>query len=166
MNNESTKIKERFDKLFTEWEKAVQDSRIRLSSRPQDYINNEPYHEIVKLGRGALPFLIEKLEQGVFFFNQAIMDIAGLKMGEITVKEKRVISEQEKSRLIIEWWKKEVIKMAIYRQKKDSDTWHWCRNCSNYPTSDYEERQSIIRPTTGELCNECLAKEKEGKCTK
>ena len=54
--------------------------------------------------------------------------------------------------------------MPIYRKKKGSDTWHWCKNCSNYPTSDYEERFFSGRPTSGELDNECLAKEKKGEC--
>jgi hypothetical protein len=36
-----------------------------------------------------------------------------------------------------------------YRRRNGSDTWHFCRNCSNWPTSNYVEQQS--RPTTGEL---------------
>ncbi len=56
--------------------------------------------------------------------------------------------------------------MITYRRRHDSDTWHWCRNCSTWPTSDYIEQQSEDRPTTGELCNQCLAKEKEGDCEK
>lgn len=48
------------------------------------------------------------------------------------------------------------------RRRKGSDTWHWCRNCSNYPTSNYDEKPG--RPTSGDLCNECRAKEKDGTC--
>ena len=51
-----------------------------------------------------------------------------------------------------------------YRRKKGKDTWHWCKNCSNWPTSDYEERQA--EPTTGEKCNECKSKERDGSCQK
>lgn len=54
--------------------------------------------------------------------------------------------------------------MAKYRKKKGSDTWHWCTNCSNWPTSDYDEREG--KPSSGELDNECQAKEKAGNCTK
>ena len=50
-----------------------------------------------------------------------------------------------------------------YRRRKDSDAWHWCRNCSNWPTSNYVEQQS--KPTSGELDNECKAKEAAGNCT-
>jgi hypothetical protein len=52
--------------------------------------------------------------------------------------------------------------MTIYRRKNDSDTWHWCRNCSNWPTSDYVEANA--KPTSGELDNECKAKEKARNC--
>lgn len=48
-----------------------------------------------------------------------------------------------------------------YRRKKGSDTWHWCRNCTNWPTSDYDERSS--RPSY-DLCNQCLGKERNDDC--
>lgn len=49
-----------------------------------------------------------------------------------------------------------------YRRRKGKDTWHWCQNCSNWPTSDYDVRYT--KPTSGELDNECLAKDKAGTC--
>lgn len=51
-----------------------------------------------------------------------------------------------------------------YRRRKESDTWHWCRNCSKWPKSNYESRAS--KPTSGDQCNECKAKVKDGKCMK
>ena len=51
-----------------------------------------------------------------------------------------------------------------YRKRKDRDTWHWCSNCNNWPTSNYEERPT--KPASGELCNECLGKDKNGTCKK
>jgi hypothetical protein len=51
-----------------------------------------------------------------------------------------------------------------YRRKQGSDTWHYCRNCSRWPTADYD--QETKRPTTGELCNECKGKDKAGTCAK
>ena len=63
MENENIGIKEKFDALFAEWEKVIQEPKIQLSSRPQDYIKNEPYREIVKLGKDVLPFIMEKLEE-------------------------------------------------------------------------------------------------------
>lgn len=52
--------------------------------------------------------------------------------------------------------------MPKYRRRRGSDTWHFCTNCSRWPTSDYDERHS--RPTNGELCNECRAKEQAHNC--
>lgn len=49
-----------------------------------------------------------------------------------------------------------------YRRREDSDTWHFCRNCSNYPTEAYKE--SSEKPSSGELCNQCQAKKKADRC--
>ena len=56
--------------------------------------------------------------------------------------------------------------MTEYRKRKGSDTWHWCTNCRNWPKDweDYDVRNS--RPTTGELDNECKAKDNRGNCDK
>lgn len=54
--------------------------------------------------------------------------------------------------------------MTEYRRKKDSDTWHWCKNCSNWPTSDYVTRRG--KPTSGELDDQCKSKEKKKTCQK
>jgi uncharacterized protein (DUF433 family) len=52
--------------------------------------------------------------------------------------------------------------VVVYRRRERHDTWHWCRNCSTWPTDNYEESSS--KPTTGELCNECHAKQRAGNC--
>ena len=51
-----------------------------------------------------------------------------------------------------------------YRKLYGKDAWHWCKNCSNWPTANFEEKAT--KPTSGELCNECRAKEKAGTCKK
>jgi hypothetical protein len=43
-----------------------------------------------------------------------------------------------------------------YRRRKGHDTWHFCSNRSEWPTTNYDEQQG--KPTTGELCNECKSK--------
>jgi hypothetical protein len=54
---------------------------------------------------------------------------------------------------------------SVWRKRKgiQYDTWHFCRNCSNWPTSDYDERST--KPTNGELCDECEAKKARGDCS-
>lgn len=49
-----------------------------------------------------------------------------------------------------------------YRKRNGYDTWHFCTNCSNWPTYDYQSKDS--KPTTGELCNECKSKQSAGTC--
>ena len=57
--------------------------------------------------------------------------------------------------------------MPEYRKKKDTDAWHWCKNCSKWPTSEYvkEWHSGTERPKTGELDNECKDKEEKKTCT-
>jgi len=52
--------------------------------------------------------------------------------------------------------------MPEYRKRKGKDTWHWCKNCSNWPTENYES--TWTKPKDGELDNECRAKESAGTC--
>jgi len=51
--------------------------------------------------------------------------------------------------------------IMFYRQKIDSDIWHWCINCSNWPDApvSYTERQFKKGSKIGKLCKECLANE-------
>jgi uncharacterized protein (DUF433 family) len=50
-----------------------------------------------------------------------------------------------------------------YRKRIGHDTWHFCSNCSNWPTKA-ESIEQTTKPTTGEFCNECRAKEMAGSC--
>lgn len=56
--------------------------------------------------------------------------------------------------------------VTYYCKSKNNDTWHWCRNCTDWPTSNYDEEvhPGIERPKTGELCSQCEMKEKAGEC--
>jgi hypothetical protein len=42
--------------------------------------------------------------------------------------------------------------MPTYVQAQGRDTWHWCRNCSNYPSRPAKTRATRPR---GDLCNQC-----------
>ena len=48
-----------------------------------------------------------------------------------------------------------------YVQGARSKTWHWCRNCSHYPSTIATMRPAC--PPT-DLCKECQAKESDGNC--
>lgn len=51
-----------------------------------------------------------------------------------------------------------------YRKRKGAtyDTWHFCTNCSNWPTSNYDSRTT--KPTDGELCDQCKSKRDKNDC--
>jgi len=110
--------KKQFNATYKKWERAIQDPRIQLSSRPQDYTDIEAYQGIVKLGKEALPFILEKIEKGVFLMNQAALQLSGVDVEKLVEEEtkqpvrKRVrflaqrkkpafLSEQQKSELIL-----------------------------------------------------------------
>lgn len=46
------------------------------------------------------------------------------------------------------------------RKRNGTDTWHFCTNCSNWPTAGYTTGDG----TSGEKCNECKAKKSAGNC--
>ena len=54
--------------------------------------------------------------------------------------------------------------MAAYRRRKGNDTWHFCSNCSNWPSVPGTYDEQTNKPTTGEFCNECQAKRDAGNC--
>jgi hypothetical protein len=51
---------------------------------------------------------------------------------------------------------------TTYRKTQGEGTWHFCSNCSHWPTTNYVEQPTA--PSTGEICNECEAKRREGNC--
>lgn len=47
-----------------------------------------------------------------------------------------------------------------WRKRQGNDTWHFVPSCRNWPTENFRARTEA--PTTGERCDECLAKAKGG----
>lgn len=59
---------------------------------------------------------------------------------------------------------KSLLAPPIYRRKsKGSQVWHFCCNCAEWPTDDYDEQR--VPPTTGQLCNECIVKREADDCS-
>jgi len=52
----------------------------------------------------------------------------------------------------------------IYRRRKDSDTWHWCTNCSNWPKEGEYIEKNMEKTTYGEKCDTCLDLSAKNKC--
>ena len=53
--------------------------------------------------------------------------------------------------------------MISYRRRKGTDVWHWCSNCSNWPTSHYDVRRD--EPDSGKFCDECRSKDDNDDCS-
>lgn len=51
------------------------------------------------------------------------------------------------------------------RQRNGEDAWHFCTNCTWWPTSGYREVPGRDGDGSGELCNQCLGKEGNNACT-
>lgn len=51
---------------------------------------------------------------------------------------------------------------TMYRKKADSEIWHLCSTCSDWPKNDYEDQ--LTPPGTGMLCNECQVKREKSDC--
>jgi len=61
----------------------------------------------------------------------------------------------------------------MYRRRRNSDTWHWWSTCSHWPAlvrllgkvsaKALPIKVSKSKPRSGELCNECQAKERGKK---
>lgn len=47
-----------------------------------------------------------------------------------------------------------------YRRRKGSDVWHYHRRCRWWPALTFHIIFRELKPTTGELCNECQSKER------
>lgn len=52
---------------------------------------------------------------------------------------------------------------TTYVQAKDTDTWHWCTNCSLYPKPENIKKTTTARPSS-DLCNQCKDKEDKDIC--
>ena len=48
--------------------------------------------------------------------------------------------------------------LLIYRRLPDTEKWHFCSNCTGWPTSDYIEIHYPEHLLKGSLCLECVTK--------
>jgi len=55
--------------------------------------------------------------------------------------------------------------MAFYVRKKGGNLWHWCKNCSQYPSIADKTEGRGSRPVDSEvLCEECRGLTDKGEC--
>jgi len=52
-----------------------------------------------------------------------------------------------------------------FRKAGGSVTWHWCRNCSDWPANNFKQREDKPTAWIGEsLCEECAANDTRCTC--
>jgi len=85
-----------FVKLKAQWE--VEIKAVSFSSDTADRWTGPAAHAIVGMRKRALPFVMEEIKQGNFFFNIAAVAITGTDQGQ------GLWSEQERSRKWVQWW--------------------------------------------------------------
>jgi CheY-like chemotaxis protein len=52
---------------------------------------------------------------------------------------------------------------AFYRKKHNTDLWHFCSNCENWPVVKFDENDRDA-PPSDEICPECVDKQRTGTC--
>lgn len=88
----------KFFKLLNEW-----NDKTMFSSNANEIISSHPFHEIVKMGITAIPFILEQLKQKPGTLVWALNKITNSKISE------QKISVEEASRLWVQWGKKNKI---------------------------------------------------------
>ena len=52
---------------------------------------------------------------------------------------------------------------SFYRKKHNTDLWHFCSNCTNWPVTDFD-KHDLGAPPLGETCPECVENQRQGNC--
>ena len=52
----------------------------------------------------------------------------------------------------------------IYRRRSDNQVWHFCANCSTWPSAEFVEAMAPEYLLKGSLCLECIAHRHFGDC--
>lgn len=93
-----------FSEYFDKWQKEIEHKSYSLSSSSADYCNTDSYKNMIRMGKRALPHLMQKLDEGHFLLNDAVSQIT-----RIDIRKLKQVSEysfeQKISTLWIEWWK-------------------------------------------------------------
>lgn len=104
-------VGERFEQLYGEWTRSLQQSTTPYSSSDRDFIQNPPFEAIVDLGPDALPFIMEKLRSDAqaHFLIHALSRITGKRFSpeEIAASSSSAdgpIGNQALARLWLSWW--------------------------------------------------------------
>ncbi len=101
-----TNIPDRIE--FEHLYQGLQDFRtqlhVRVSSRTSDYNACAAFTQIVQKGSAYLPYIVEKLQDGDFFMNQAMAEITQIDVRKYFDEHPWEGGEQHTSKLWLRWW--------------------------------------------------------------
>jgi len=110
MNKKIISSKSDIEAAFKLWEKKLNgpvDSPFYVGSpfsSPEALTDCDAYRALIDLGEDNLPFLIQKLKDGDFFLNKAIIDILGISREKLKLNSAEILSEQDITRRIIRYY--------------------------------------------------------------
>jgi hypothetical protein len=79
------------------------------------------------------------------------------------IRDHRTKTVQEKHSL--EFGRLDVIFPVMeYRFHRQQDIWHFCRNCSKWPQSEFDVVSFPIQSSYFDLCKECVELNSHGEC--
>jgi hypothetical protein len=100
-------VEKKFNELATAWEEHCDE--VSFSSNTAHYLNHASYRELVKLGRPAIPFIMERYRKGGphgvgnAFWEFLLDDITGLNMIGDRGDFNRVVVREK----YLKWWQME-----------------------------------------------------------
>ena len=94
-------IDEKLDTLIIKWRKCIHETpEMRFSSNTYDFLSCAAYQDIVRLGKPALPYIIDRIRHGDSLLWHSVKDITGV---DLDPRDK-AMSIKEITRLYINWW--------------------------------------------------------------
>lgn len=104
-------VGERFERLYGDWWKHVQQNMNPYSSSDRDYIENRHFDAMVDLGPDAVPYIMEILraDENAHFLIHALSRITGKEFSHAEIDAFRTPAEhsvgnQTFVRLWLSWW--------------------------------------------------------------
>ena len=89
-----------FITLKKKWKDETQGLRLLSTIIVEDYWKGPAAHELIGMGKRALPFVLEEIEAGNFYFNVAASRTTGLDLSS----ENEKYDERKHSKRWLEWW--------------------------------------------------------------
>lgn len=118
VSSDDADVEKKFRALMLQWHDYMKQPPIVFCSNPETLISCEPYHDIVQLGKSALPFIVADMKKGQFLLWYAVRDITGVNLvPEGKYLNGNLLSEQDIAQMYLHWWETE----GVYKFTNDEN---------------------------------------------